>query len=70
MCVKAACPLSPTLIILYINDVVPFIEERCSGTLIYEERANGLLIADDATLLTEDLNSMQITLKVLEEYIV
>ena len=65
---RQGCPLSPTLFILYINDLVPFIEERCSGTLIYEERANGLLFADDAALLTEDLDSMQLTLKVLEEY--
>lgn len=65
---RQGCPLSPTLFSLYISDLIPQLASRNEGALIFRERINGLLFADDVALLAETAENMEGMLDTLHEY--
>lgn len=62
--VKQGCKLSPTLLAIYINDLVNDINSLSAGVTMDEKVISSLLYADDIALIAPDEISLQ---KMLDE---
>ena len=66
--VKQGCILSPTLFAMYIDDLVDQLRAKNSGIACGECEVSSLLYADDIVLLAPDEESLQVQIKVVEEW--
>ena len=66
--VKQGCILSPTLFALCIDDLVERLKEKEVGVKFGDCMVSALLYADDIVLTAPDVNELQESIKVVEEW--
>ena len=66
--VKQGCILSPTLFAMYIDDLVEQLRTKNVGTVCGECIVSSLLYADDIVLLAPNEESLEVLIKVVEEW--